>query len=47
MDNDDIATIAASNEVADNLKILSLRSLNVNSPYSDNTTGTAIRWLGH
>jgi hypothetical protein len=23
-----------------------MKALNVNSPYSDNTTGTALRWLG-
>ena len=46
--DDDMATIAApgNGNLAENLKNLSLRALNVNSPYSDNTTGTAIRWLG-
>ena len=46
--DDDMATIAlpGENNLADNLKSLSLRALNVNSPYSDNTSGTAIRWLG-
>jgi len=33
-------------EFVDNLKSLSMKALNVNSPYSDNTTGTALRWLG-
>jgi serine/threonine protein phosphatase PrpC len=28
-----------------NLKALSIKALNVNSPYSDNTTGIALRWL--
>ena len=28
------------------IKDLSLKALSVNAPYSDNTTGTAIRWLG-
>ncbi|MDJ0938379.1 MAG: protein phosphatase 2C domain-containing protein [Woeseiaceae bacterium] len=45
--DDDMATIGipGDNNLAENLKDLSLRALNVNSPYSDNTTGTAIRWL--
>jgi PPM family protein phosphatase len=34
------------NNLAENLKALSLKALNVNSPYSDNTTGAALRWLG-
>jgi len=43
----DIAEIAApgENNLAENLKALSIKALNANSPYSDNTTGTAIRWL--
>ena len=32
--------------LVDNLKTLSIQALNANSPYSDNTTGTALRWLG-
>ena len=32
--------------IADNLKTLSMKALSVNSPYSDNTTGTALRWNG-
>jgi serine/threonine protein phosphatase PrpC len=32
--------------LVENLKALSMKALNVNSPYSDNTTGTALRWLG-
>ena len=32
--------------LVENLKSLSMKALNVNSPYSDNTTGTALRWLG-
>lgn len=31
--------------LADNLKEISIRALRLNAPYSDNTTGTAIRWL--
>jgi hypothetical protein len=29
-----------------NLKAVSMQALSANSPYSDNTTGTAIRWQG-
>jgi len=45
--DDDIAQIGVpgTNNLADNLKALSIKALNANSPYSDNTTGTAIRWL--
>lgn len=32
--------------LAENLKALSLKALATNSPYSDNTTGTALRWIG-
>lgn len=32
--------------LADSLKELSIQALNANSPYSDNTTGTALRWNG-
>ncbi|MFQ5981808.1 MAG: PP2C family protein-serine/threonine phosphatase [Woeseiaceae bacterium] len=32
--------------LAENLKALSVRALHTNAPYSDNTTGTALRWLG-
>lgn len=35
-----------SDSLAENLKALSVRALHVNAPYSDNTTGTALRWLG-
>jgi len=35
-----------SDSLAENLKALSVKALQVNSPYSDNTTGTALRWLG-
>jgi len=46
-DNDmaDIGTPGDDNLV-ENLKALSMKALNVNSPYSDNTTGTALRWTG-
>ena len=44
----DIATIAAAGDdnLADNLKALSLRALHATAPHSDNTTGTALRWAG-
>ena len=44
----DMAEIGApgDNNLVDNLKTLSMKALNVNSPYSDNTTGTAIKWIG-
>jgi serine/threonine protein phosphatase PrpC len=47
LSDDDMAQIGAPGEdnIADNLKALSIRALEVNSPYSDNTTGTALRWL--
>lgn len=43
----DMAEIGTPGEdnLAENLKALSLKALNANSPYSDNTTGTALRWL--
>ena len=46
--DDDMAMIGApgDNNLAQNLKELSIRALNVNAPYSDNTTGTALRWAG-
>ena len=45
----DVARIASNNgdaSLTENLKNLSMQALNVNSPYSDNTTGTALRWFG-
>ncbi len=44
----DMAQIArpGDDNLAENLKQLSIQALNVNAPYSDNTTGTALRWLG-
>jgi serine/threonine protein phosphatase PrpC len=49
MSDEDIATIGRPGEgsLAENLKELSLKALNANAPYSDNTTGTALRWLGN
>ena len=48
LSDDDMAEIgkAGDSALVDNLKALSMKALNVNSPYSDNTTGTALRWLG-
>lgn len=31
--------------LAENLKAVSLKALGTNAPYSDNTTGTALRWI--
>lgn len=47
LSEDDVGEIAVPGEdnLAENLKQLSIKALNVNSPYSDNTTGTALRWL--
>ena len=43
----DIAEIGASaeNKLAQNLKELSMRAIKINAPHSDNTTGTALRWV--
>lgn len=48
MSDEDMAQIGrpGENNIADNLKALSIQALEANSPYSDNTTGTALRWLG-
>ena len=48
LSDDDMAQISVTDEsaLAENLKQLSIKALGVNSPYSDNTTGTALRWLG-
>ena len=44
----DMATLGKgpTDSLAENLKALSVRALHANAPYSDNTTGTALRWLG-
>ncbi len=49
LSDDDMAQIGApgDNNLAQNLKDLSLQALSVNAPYSDNTTGTALRWNGN
>ncbi len=46
--DDDVAQIGApgDNRLAENLKKLSIQALNANAPYGDNTTGTALRWIG-
>ena len=46
--DDDMAMIGipGENNLAHNLKDLSIKALNANAPYSDNTTGTALRWSG-
>lgn len=48
LSDDDMAEIntPGDNKLVENLKTLSMKALSVNSPYSDNTTGTALRWLG-
>lgn len=48
LSDEDMATIGAPGDsnLAQNLKDLSIKALNVNAPYSDNTTGTALRWAG-
>jgi len=47
--DDDMAEIGAPGDdnLVENLKSLSMKALSVNSPYSDNTTGTALRWSGN
>jgi len=47
LSDEDIGGIAkpAEKNIGENLKALSIKALNVNSPYSDNTTGAALRWL--
>jgi serine/threonine protein phosphatase PrpC len=44
----DVAQIGQSEEhnLTESLKGLSVQALSANSPYSDNTTGTALKWLG-
>jgi PPM family protein phosphatase len=44
----DVAAIGKPGEenLAANLKALSMKALSTNSPYSDNTSGTALRWHG-
>ncbi len=44
----DMAQIGSPGDdnLAENLKQLSIQALSANAPYSDNTTGTALRWVG-
>ncbi len=45
--DDDIAALTLPDgSLGERLKTLSTKSLRVNSPNSDNTTGTALQWLG-
>ncbi len=46
--DDEMADMATRpiNNLAENLKALSVKALTTNSPYSDNTTGTVLQWLG-
>lgn len=48
MNDKEIAEIATRKtmSLADNLKSLSMKALTMNAPYSDNTTATALLWLG-
>jgi serine/threonine protein phosphatase PrpC len=48
MSDGDMAALASrpSDSLAESLKALSVKALNANAPYSDNTTGAAVRWLG-
>jgi serine/threonine protein phosphatase PrpC len=46
--DDEMAAMATKKDatLTENLKALSLKALGNNSPHSDNTTGTALLWLG-
>ena len=48
MTDEEIAELGSRKtmSLAENLKALSLKALTMNAPYSDNTTGTALLWLG-
>lgn len=48
LSDDDMAQIGTPGDdnLVENLKALSMKALSVNSPYSDNTTGAALRWTG-
>ena len=48
MNDDEIAEVATRKtmSLAENLKSLSMKALTMNAPYSDNTTATALLWLG-
>ncbi len=46
--DEEMAQMATNPEIslAESLKALSVRALTVNAPYSDNTTGTVLQWIG-
>ena len=46
--DEEMAEMATNNDMtlAESLKALSVKALNVNAPYSDNTTGTVLQWIG-
>jgi serine/threonine protein phosphatase PrpC len=48
LSDQEIAELATrpGESLADNLKALSIKALTTNAPYSDNTTGTVLRWMG-
>ena len=48
MSDEEMARLATrpDESLAENLKALSAKALATNAPYSDNTTGTVLRWLG-
>jgi len=48
MNDDEIAEVGTRTtmSLAENLKSLSMKALTMNAPYSDNTTATALLWLG-
>ena len=47
INDSDIASLTADGDgLSDKLKALSMKALRVNAPNSDNTTGTALKWLG-
>ena len=45
---DEIASMATRNgaSLAENLKAINVKALRNNAPYSDNSTATALRWIG-
>ncbi len=45
-DHDIAALTAEGKDLSEKLKDLSMKSLSVNAPNGDNTTGTALQWLG-
>lgn len=48
INDEELALLAtrADEDLAENLKAVTVRALTANAPYSDNTTGTLLRWLG-